>query len=301
MSQATTAPGSMAAYAGVARAPFLLLPITLVAVGTGAAAHLGMTDLVRAGIALLGMLGAHIAVNALNEASDYKTGIDLRTQRTPFSGGSGTLPAGALSQQTAFAVGLAGGAVAVAVGVYFLTVVGWKLVPILVVGSVAIFVYTEVLARLYVGELFAGLGLGALPVIGTTLVQTMGYETVAVAASLPAFFMTFNLLLLNEFPDEAADRWGGRRNLVLILGRKKAALLYALFAVAVPAWLAVAVALGYLPRLALAAIVPSLIFLTPPLRWALGRAQDPVPHPALGANVAWNLTTNLVLAGALFL
>ena len=39
----------------------------------------------------------HVAVNALNEASDMTTGIDLRTTRTPFSGGSGTLPAGRLT------------------------------------------------------------------------------------------------------------------------------------------------------------------------------------------------------------
>jgi 1,4-dihydroxy-2-naphthoate octaprenyltransferase len=36
--------------------------------------------------------------------------------------------------------------------------------------------------------------------------------------------MTFDLLLLNELPDEEADRAGGRRNLVLILGRRAAAL-----------------------------------------------------------------------------
>jgi 1,4-dihydroxy-2-naphthoate octaprenyltransferase len=298
MNQSPTATMSFAAYAGVARAPFLLLPITLVAAGTGAAAYLGMHDWAAAGLALLGMLGAHTGVNALNEAGDYRSGIDLKTVRTPFSGGSGTLPAGRLSYRAALATGLTGGGIAVAVGLYFLVTVGWKLVPILAVGALAVFAYTEVLARLYVGELFAGLGLGALPIIGTTLVQTGSYEQVALAASLPAFFMTFNLLLLNEFPDEAADREGGRRNLVLLLGRRKAALLYALCGLAVPGWLIVAVLLRYLPTLALLAMLPSLL-LVAPLKWAFRRSQEPVPHPALGANVGWNLLTNVVLAGAL--
>jgi 1,4-dihydroxy-2-naphthoate octaprenyltransferase len=44
-------------------------------------------------------VGVHVAVNALNEASDYKTGIDFNTERTPFSGGSGTLPAEQLSSR----------------------------------------------------------------------------------------------------------------------------------------------------------------------------------------------------------
>jgi len=35
------------------------------------------------------------------------------------------------------------------------------------------------------------------------------------------------------------------------------------------------------------------------LRWAFTRPEDPVPIPALGANVPWNLATNTVLAAAL--
>jgi 1,4-dihydroxy-2-naphthoate octaprenyltransferase len=285
---------SLSAYAGVARAPFLLLPVTLVVAGTGASAYLGQADWFRAALALVGMLGVHTAVNALNEASDYRTGIDLNTQRTPFSGGSGTLPAGRLSHGKAVATGLLGAAVGLAVGIYFLTVVGWPLVPILLVGAVAILAYTDVLARSFVGEFFAGLGLGSLPILGTALVQSGGYEPVAVAASLPAFFMTFNLLLLNEFPDEQADREGGRRNLVVLLGRRGAARLYALFGACVPLSIVFAVLLGHLPALTLAAVVPSLL-LVKPLQWALGSAEDAVPIPALGSNVIWNLSTNVVL------
>ena len=291
---------SVAAYAAVARAPFLLLPITLVAVGTGAAVYLGMHDWARAGLALLGMLGVHVAVNALNEASDYRSGIDLNTERTPFSGGSGTLPAGLLTHRKTVLTGLVGGAIGVVVGIYFLTVVGSKLLPILAIGALAVFGYSGFLARGYVGEFFAGLGLGALPVIGTTLVQTGGYESVAIAASLPAFFMTLNLLLLNEFPDEEADRAGGRRNLVLLLGRARAARLYVLAGLLVPASLIAGVALGFLPRLSLLAIAPSLLLIGP-LRWALGQPREPVPIPALGSNVIWNLSTNTVLAIALAL
>ncbi|HEY5646499.1 MAG TPA: prenyltransferase, partial [Pseudomonadales bacterium] len=142
---------------------------------------------------------------------------------------------------------------------------------------------------------------GCLPVIGTTLVQTNGYEPVAIFASLPAFFMTFNLLFLNEFPDTGPDREGGRRNLVLLLGRKRAAMLYCILALMVPASLIVGVVWGQLPVWSLAALIPSLLLLPAPFRWALTAAEAPVPIPALGANVIWNLSTNLVLAAALFL
>ena len=289
---------NLAGLAGVARVPFLLLPVTLVALGTAAAARAASVDRTAAGLALLGLMAAHVAVNSLNEASDYRTGIDMRTRRTPFSGGSGTLSEGRLTQRAALGTGLVSGLIAIAVGTLFLVIIGWRIVPILALGAIAVFAYSDLLARLYIGEIFAGLGLGALPVVGTTLVQTGGYEAVAVAAALPAFFMTFNLLLLNEFPDEAADREGGRRNLVLLFGRRRAALIYVLFGLAVPFWIALAALLGLFPSHALAAVVPSLL-LAAPLRWALLSPRRPVPHPALGANVAWNLLTNLTLALAL--
>ncbi len=43
-------------------------------------------------LALLGLLLAHVSVNVLNDYFDYRSGVDLKTQRTPFSGGSGILP-----------------------------------------------------------------------------------------------------------------------------------------------------------------------------------------------------------------
>jgi 1,4-dihydroxy-2-naphthoate octaprenyltransferase len=291
---------SIRAYAGVARAPFLLLPVTLVAAGSAAAARAGAFDASRALWALIGLVALHAAVNAFNEASDFRTGIDLETRRTPFSGGSGTLPGGLLGYRGALVVGIAGSVIGLGVGIAFLSVVGWRLLPILLVGALAVLAYTDLLARLFVGELFAGLGLGFLPIAGSYMVQTGRVDALAAAAALPAFFMTFNLLLLNEFPDEAADRAGGRRNLVLLLGRRAAARLYVLAALAVPATIVVAVTLGFLPPSCLLGLLPCS-FLIAPLGWALVRPESPVPHSALGANVGWILATNLVLAGSLLL
>jgi 1,4-dihydroxy-2-naphthoate octaprenyltransferase len=43
---------------------------------------------------LAGVVLAHISVNLFNEYSDYKTGIDFNTHRSPFSGGSGMIVSG---------------------------------------------------------------------------------------------------------------------------------------------------------------------------------------------------------------
>ncbi|NIM49384.1 MAG: prenyltransferase [Gemmatimonadales bacterium] len=291
---------SLRAFAGVARVPFLILSVTLVASGACAAAYEGHFSWPRTFVALVGLLALHIAVNALNEWSDMRTGIDLQTERTPFSGGSGTLPAGSLSPGAALAFGLTCAAIGLAVGIWFLTRVGWVLLPFMIAGAVFVLGYTDAVARVGLGEVAAGLGLGGLPVAGTALVQNGSLEPAAIAAAVPATFMTFNLLLLNEFPDEAADRLGGRRNLVILVGRPLAAVVYSAAAAATPVAILAAVALKSLPVLCLAAVLPSLL-LVKPLGWALSRSREAVPVPALGANVAWNLTTNTVLAATLAL
>ena len=288
----------LAPWLGVARAPFLLLPVTLVASGAAASAYEGAFGWSATLVALVGLVLLHAAVNALNEASDMTSGIDLRTTRTPFSGGSGTLPAGRLSVRAtrlfAYACAVVGGLI----GGWFALRLGPLFALLMAVGAAAVLFYSDVFARVGVGELAAGFGLGALPVWGAAWVQGAAPGPAALWAGAPAFFMTFDLLLLNEFPDEEADRAGGRRNLVLMLGRKGAALVYAGAAALTPLTIVAAVALRALPLAALVAVLPSLL-LQKPLAWALGDTREPVPVPALAANVTWNLATNGVLAVAL--
>jgi 1,4-dihydroxy-2-naphthoate octaprenyltransferase len=200
-----------------------------------------------------------------------------------------------MSPRAALLFGIACSAVGLAVGLWFLRQVGWVLLPIVAAGAFAVVAYTDVLARLGVGEIAAGFGLGAGPVIGTALVQGGGWSPAAGWLAAPAFLMTFNLLFLNEFPDEAADRGGGRRNLVILLGRRRAAWLYAAAALATPLVIVAGVLLRALPPPALLGVLPSLALLAP-LRWVVADPGSPVPVPALAANVAWNLATNSLLA-----
>jgi len=288
----------LAPWLGVARAPFLVLPFTLVASGAAAAAYEGAFAWTPTLLALVGLVLLHAAVNALNEASDMTTGIDLRTRRTPFSGGSGTLPAGLLTVRAtrvfAYACAVVGGLI----GGWFALRLGPMFALLMAVGASAVLFYSEVFARVGLGEVFAGLGLGALPVWGSAWVQGPSPGRAALWAGVPAFFMTFDLLLLNEFPDEEADRAGGRRNIVLMLGRRGAALVYAAAGILTPASIVAAVAVKALPAQALFAALPSLL-LVKPIAWAVREPKEPVPIPAMGANVVWNLATNAALAAAL--
>lgn len=287
-------------FAGISRVPFLVLSVAVVASGAAAAAWSGTFDPTRTLLALVGLVALHVAVNAINEASDYRSGIDLHTEPTPFSGGSKTLPEGDLGPRMAYLYGFGAAAVGAAIGLYFLAVVGAVMLPFIVVGAGCVLLYTDYLARYGLGEVAAGLGLGALPVAGTAVVQAGELPVAAIAAAVPAFFLTFDLLLLNEFPDVEADRVGGRRNLVHLLGRRRAGLVYVAAAAAVPAWIAAAVAVGALPVVALLGVLPSAV-LARPMSWAVERPTAVPTVDDLRDNVIWVLATNFLLALGLYL
>jgi len=209
------------------RPQFLLLSVTLVLLGTAMARHEGCFDLLKFVLTLIGLLLAHSSVNILNDYFDYKSGIDLETIRTPFSGGSGILPQGLLKPKGVYIYGLGCLIAALAIGIYLTFISGWQLLPLILLGGPVIYFYTSHLTKWLAGEFWAGLGLGMLPVLGTYFVQTGSYSVEAVVASLSPGFLTANLLLLNEFPDIEADRKGGRFNLVIALGPKTVGRLYA--------------------------------------------------------------------------
>ena len=84
------------------RPQFLLLTVVLAFLGTCMAWYDHAFHLGYAFLAFFGLLLCHISVNVFNEYFDYRSGIDLRTKRTPFSGGSGILPARLLNPRHVF-------------------------------------------------------------------------------------------------------------------------------------------------------------------------------------------------------
>ena len=103
---------------GPMRVPFLVLAPACVFLGLGSAVwSTGSYNTLYALLALLGALAAHISVNALNEYFDFKSGLDTKTTRTPFSGGSGTLPANPEKFKVAWWIGMVSFVITVLVGV----------------------------------------------------------------------------------------------------------------------------------------------------------------------------------------
>ncbi|MEW6531232.1 MAG: prenyltransferase [Thermodesulfobacteriota bacterium] len=277
------------------RPQYLALPVVLIFLGSAVAATEGAFYLWRAVLALIGLVAMHISVNVLNDYSDYRSGIDFDTVPTPFSGGSGLLVAGTIQPAAARTFALICFGVSVVIGAVFIWVTNWWLLPLLLAGAVSVLFYTDYMARLTLGEIFAGLGLGLLPVMGAAFVQTGAYSPAAVAAGIPAGILTFNLLLLNEFPDVEPDRKGGRKNLLLVFGVETGGKLYTLLLVIMYVWIPVAVALRLMPLPCLLGLLTLPVALKP-MKWAWSHVHENQGMlPVLGANVITNLATGTLL------
>ena len=277
-----------------ARPQYLLLPVVLVFLCTAMAWNDGPFNLFYAILALVGLLLCHSSVNILNDYFDFKSGVDLKTRQTPFSGGSGLLPAGRLKPRQVLWYGTICLILAVPVGIYFTIVQGWQLLPLLFLGVLCILLYTTFILKHRFPEWSPGVGLGTLPVLGAYFVQTGNYSWEAVIAAVPSGLLVANLLLLNEFPDVEADKTAARRTLPITLGAKKAALVYSSLTILVYAWIIGAVITAVMPVYCLLALL-TLPLAFKAMRGSFSGGDLKKLVPAMAINVIVVLGTQLLL------
>jgi len=290
--------GKITALLGPMKPPFLILTPACVFLGLGSA--LWTSDRINISyliLTLTGALAAHISVNALNEYFDFKSGLDFRTIRTPFSGGSGTLPANPEAAPAALAMGLITFTVTGLVGIYFLYVRGLLLLPLGLLGLLSILLYTSWITRNALLCLIApGLGFGLFMVMGTDFVLTGSYSWTAFFASLVPFCLVNNLLLLNQFPDIEADESVGRCHLPISAGRKKSALVYCLFLIMAYLSLALGVYFNHLPKPCMLGIL-SLVIAVPAAYGAIRYAKNIEKLKRyMTFNVVLNIATPVLVA-----
>ena len=104
------------------------------------------------------------------------------------------------------------------------------------------------------GELCVAAGFLAITV-GTDFVQRKGFAAAPFIAGLSYALLVTNLLYINQFPDRTADTAAGKLHWVARLEVQHARWGYALIVVLAYAWLLLSVLLGWLPSLALLALL----------------------------------------------
>ncbi len=296
--QETKAPSRAQLVLGPMRVPFLVLAPVCAFLGLGSAVWTsGPVNAVYAVLAFIGALTAHISVNAFNEYFDFRSGLDFNTMRTPFSGGSGTLPANPGAARSALITSWVTFGITALIGVYFLFVWGWAILPLGLLGLAVILAYTLWLTRSPLLCLIApGLGFGTFIVMGAAFVLTGRYDWTAFFASLTPFFLVSNLLLLNQFPDVEPDRGIGRRHYPISLGRKASAVIYDAFLLLTYVSIVAGVLLGLMPVWTLLGLLT--LVLAVPTALNVYRNADDLQKlaPSMGMNVLINVITPALMA-----
>lgn len=178
---------------------------------------------------IIAALGAHVAVNALNEYEDFRSGLDFTTRRTPFSGGSGTLVAHGSFAPATLCIAMVALLITALIGLYFVWQLGSALVVPGLIGLAIIVAYTRWINRFPLMCLFApGIGFGLLLVNLAVLVLTGTIPVESLWASGLVTLLTSNLLLVNQLPDREADRQVGRRHVAIVWGEARAGRIVAL-------------------------------------------------------------------------
>jgi len=197
--------------------------------GACAAARDGALSWKWLALTVLGIFLIEIAKNASGEIVDFDSGTDSAVapeDRSPFSGGKRVLIDGLLTRRQTIGIAAVSYLLGIAAG---LVIVAYREPQILWLGVVGValayFYHAPPFKLSYrgLGELAVGLCYGPLITSGTYLVQrgTVTLELILVSTLLGLLIAAF--LWINEFPDYRADLASGRLNLVVQLGRPRAA------------------------------------------------------------------------------
>lgn len=294
----------MRKFLGVARGPFLLLvPACLAPAFAVAWSDVGFLSPLYLVLIVAAALASHVAVNALNEYDDFRTGLDFTTEKTPFSGGSGTLIAHPDFAPATLLIGWLGVLATAAIGLFFLVKVGTGLLVPGVLGLVIVVAYNHWINRLPLLCLIApGLGFGLLMVNLSVLVLTGSVSALSVWISIPVTLLVSNLLLVNQLPDIEADEQAGRRHLAIAWGdrvatRVSVALLAGCYLVIVVSWLLGSAPVGTL--MGLLTLPVALGVARKVLNFEPGKIDALVP--AMGMNVVVTLVTPLLMAAGMLM
>ncbi|WDE06716.1 prenyltransferase [Thalassomonas viridans] len=287
-----------------ARLPFLILtPVCILLAYALARRQASDVSLLDTGLIFIGALAAHVAVNLLNEYLDFSSGLDLITRKTPFSGGSGALPADPASAPLILKASYLCIFLVCLVEGYFLLLAPLSvqarlcLLFIGVSGLLIIICYTRILNRLpWLCLIAPGLGFGTFMVLASVLLLTGEITVQALLLSLVPFFHINNLLLLNQYPDIEADKSVGRNHFAIAYGIANSNRVYGIFMLLPFLLLGVLISAGALPLLSVIALIPllpGLVVVAEVNRQGANIAEHP---KYLALNVAVTLATSLLLA-----
>ncbi|MGA9139095.1 MAG: prenyltransferase [Methanocella sp.] len=239
-------------------------------------------------LSLIAIMLLHAGTIAFNDYFDFRSGADvINKERTPFTGGTGLLVDGILKPSHVLVAGSICFVLCITIGMFIVFTRSPAVFLFGVVGVGLGSLYTAPPLRLVyrlLGEItwlvsFPLTALGALVVQAPpfSIADVMAMQpalTAAIVDAMPVAMIATAGFIVLEFPDYNADRASGKMGAAVLLGKRAMIVLFAAFCVLSLVCLVIAVALGYIPSLALTAIV-----LIPAMAWVGSGLIKFIEHP----------------------
>ncbi len=260
-------------------------------------------------LALLGTMALHCGANIANDYFDHISGNDWANRNvTPFSGGRQFIQQGILSPKSTLLASLFCLTLGAIIGAIILLIT--KSIFILALGLVGLlggFFYTAPPVKLGyrgTGEAAIAFLFGILPVYGAYYLQTATIDIIPLPAGCIVGILIFLIILINEFPDVAADAAVDKKTLVVRFGIQSCVWIYrcalaASYAIAIVAIFAsrmmLYAGLAYLLTLPIAFI--AIRFANPADLAVAGKTQ----HRASAVTIGLHLLGSLALMTGMFI
>jgi len=228
--------GKLRGWIGLSRPPFHTVGILPFILGTILAYKINSTISIE--IFLLGVLGVILIMLSTYHSGEYfdYSGDLLSNQlhKNKFAGGSRMLLSGKLPPAIAFWTSVISLIIAATIGfiLQFVYKTGPYTLLLGFLGAFSGFFYSTPPVRLVkrgTGEIFIGFCYGWLPVASAYYIQTGMIHPIIHWMAIPIGLTIFNVIFLNEFPDYAADKATGKKNLLNRLGKENGKVLYVTF------------------------------------------------------------------------
>jgi len=176
-------------------------------------------NLIYAILTYIGIFCLHSSVDLLNDYWDFKRGIDLKTRKTKFSGGTGVLPEGLLKPRHVYLAGIGFLILGLMIGGIFVYFKGFVIALVLLFAALSIVLYSSKLVNWGLGELFVA-AKGALIVVGTSYVQNSSITLESVVLGIIIGLLSSLVLFVNSIPDIVPDRQMGRKTLAIMINER---------------------------------------------------------------------------------
>ncbi len=280
------------------------LPALVGAVAAGA--WTGRFDPVYLAATVAAVTLNHAALNMTDDYFDYRHSVDRARSRegNPYSGGSGTLTSGQIRPERMRLAWIALYAITALIGIWLTVERGWPVLAFGLFGLVSSYFYTAPPIRYGyhgLGEVSQLVNFSLTIGLGSFFVQAQTLSWRAALVLLPLGFMMFSMITINEIPDAEEDEAGGKRNLVVIFGRRTGVRLYAAGMLAAYALILVAPWIGAAPWWTYLALLPFPWFLKA-LAILRRHYLDPVAmSPANMLTIRIHNLTGILLVAALII